>query len=134
MYMAFQILIFFFFLQYWGLNSGPMPLRHSQSFFVMDILQIGSCRTISPGWLQSTILLISASWEAKITDMSHRHPAQIFYLHCWSQHGYFSGIYCVSRIHLEFPTLGGSNLLQAQKCHRPPARLCKVSCDCDHRL
>jgi hypothetical protein len=25
---------------------------------------------------------------------------------CWSQPGYFSGIYCMSRICLEFPTLG----------------------------
>jgi hypothetical protein len=29
-------------------------------------------RTICPGWPQTTILLISASPEARITDMSHQ--------------------------------------------------------------
>jgi hypothetical protein len=27
-----------------------------------------------------------------------------------------------------------SSFLQAQKCHRPPVRPCKVSCNCDHSL
>jgi hypothetical protein len=32
--------------------------------------------TICPRWLQTTILLISASWVASITDVSHQHLVQ----------------------------------------------------------
>jgi hypothetical protein len=32
-------------------------------------------RTICPGWLRTTILLISASWVARITAVSHWHLA-----------------------------------------------------------
>jgi hypothetical protein len=28
-------------------------------------------RTVFPGWLQTTVLLISVSWVARITGMSH---------------------------------------------------------------
>jgi hypothetical protein len=31
--------------------------------------------TVCPRWLWTTILLISASWVARITGMSHWHPA-----------------------------------------------------------
>jgi hypothetical protein len=34
-------------------------------------------KTICPGWLQTMILLISASWVARITDVSHR-PSYVF--------------------------------------------------------
>jgi hypothetical protein len=34
--------------------------------------------TVCPGWLQTTILLISASWLARIIDVSHRHLAVPF--------------------------------------------------------
>jgi hypothetical protein len=34
--------------------------------------------TICPGWLPVTILLISASWVARITGMSHLYPAKSF--------------------------------------------------------
>jgi hypothetical protein len=37
-------------------------------------LEIGSCRTICPGWLGTPILLISASWVARIIGVSHRRP------------------------------------------------------------
>jgi hypothetical protein len=71
---------FFFFLWYWGLNSRPTPTLHQPFFFffhqpflcVCDgFLQDRVLRTISPGWLQTMILLISASWVARITGMSH---------------------------------------------------------------
>jgi hypothetical protein len=35
-------------------------------------------RTICPGWPPTSILLISVSWVASITGMSHWYPAQLF--------------------------------------------------------
>jgi hypothetical protein len=32
-------------------------------------------QTICPGWLWTAFFLISASWVARITGMSHWHPA-----------------------------------------------------------
>jgi hypothetical protein len=37
-------------------------------------------QTICPGWLETSILLISASWVARITGMSHWHWAQVCFL------------------------------------------------------
>jgi hypothetical protein len=36
-------------------------------------------RNICLGWLQTTILLISASWVAGITGVSHQQPATAFF-------------------------------------------------------
>jgi hypothetical protein len=49
------------------LNSGPVPWATPPGFFQDRV----SC----PGWFQSAVFLISASWVARITDMSHQHPA-----------------------------------------------------------
>jgi hypothetical protein len=46
-----------------------LELLH-QPFFVIDFFQARVSQTFCPGWLQ--ILLISASWVARITSMSHR--------------------------------------------------------------
>jgi hypothetical protein len=43
-----------------GLHLEPLH----QSFFVMGFFQDRVSRTIFPGWLQTKILLISASWVA----------------------------------------------------------------------
>jgi hypothetical protein len=43
-----------------------------QSFFRDGFLQDRVSPTIYPGWLWTQSLLISASWVAKITDMSHQ--------------------------------------------------------------
>jgi hypothetical protein len=42
---------------------------------VTGIFEIGSHEPFSPGWLQTVNLLISASWVAKLTAVSHQHPA-----------------------------------------------------------
>jgi hypothetical protein len=42
-------------------------------------------QTIFLGWLQTLILLISASWKAKITGVSHQQPA--FFTILYSQTG-----------------------------------------------
>jgi hypothetical protein len=64
----------FFFLWYWGLNSGPTPWASPPALFMKGFFfffEIGSHGTICPGWLWNTILLVSASWVARITGVSH---------------------------------------------------------------
>jgi hypothetical protein len=66
-------LIFFFVcVWYWSLNSGPtpwatLPATFYDGFFWDRILQ-----TICPGWLWTSLLLTSASWVDRMTDMSHQ--------------------------------------------------------------
>jgi hypothetical protein len=38
-------------------------------------------QTVCPGWFPTEILLISASWVARITGVSHRHPAPATFNH-----------------------------------------------------
>jgi hypothetical protein len=44
--------------------------------FVLGFLKIGSSKLFALGWLRTVILLISASWVARVTGVSHWHPAQ----------------------------------------------------------
>jgi hypothetical protein len=74
---------FFFFFQHWSLNSGPTPLATSPAFFwcVCD----GYFREFReifawPGWRQTMILLISASWVYKITGVSHSAQLMLTFL------------------------------------------------------
>jgi hypothetical protein len=57
----------FIYLQYWGLNSGLI----SQDRILW---------TICPGWLPNVILLISASWVARITGVSHQRCCVYYFL------------------------------------------------------
>jgi hypothetical protein len=52
------VMDFFFFFFFWGRISW----------------------TICPGWLQTAILLISVSWVARITGVSHWHPVELHIL------------------------------------------------------
>jgi hypothetical protein len=55
-------------------------LSHSTSpIFLWRVFQARVLRTICLGWLWTSILLISASWVARIIGVSHRHPAISFY-------------------------------------------------------
>jgi hypothetical protein len=56
-------------------------LNHSISiFFVLGCQSQGRVSwTICLGWPWTTILLISASWIARITGINHRHLARIFF-------------------------------------------------------
>jgi hypothetical protein len=65
----------------WGLNTGPhtweaggiLPLEPLwQPFFVLGTFKIGSWELFAQADFQMAILLISASWVARITGMSHR--------------------------------------------------------------
>jgi hypothetical protein len=42
---------------------------------VLNIFKIRSCEPFCPSWLWTKILLISASWVARIIGVSHQHPA-----------------------------------------------------------
>jgi hypothetical protein len=63
-----------FFLQYWGLNSGPTSLTTPPPFFFFFfcIFLIGSHKLLAWGWLWTVILLVSASWVARITGMGQQ--------------------------------------------------------------
>jgi hypothetical protein len=59
------------------LNLGHHHLlaRCSTSPFVLGIFEIGSLKLFDLGWIRTTIFMISASWVARITGVSHRCPA-----------------------------------------------------------
>jgi hypothetical protein len=59
-------------LQFWSLNSGRTPWATPPALFYGGFFKIGPHGTICLGWLQTTILLISASWVARIIGVSHR--------------------------------------------------------------
>jgi hypothetical protein len=66
----------FFIFQYWGLNSGPSPWATSLSPFWDEYFQDRVLWTICLGRLQTVILLISASWVARIIGTSHQYLAE----------------------------------------------------------
>jgi hypothetical protein len=75
----------FFFPQYWDLNSGPIHLEPlCQPFFLWRVFQDRVLWTICLVWLQTSIFLISASWVARITGVSHRHLAPFAFYHSLS--------------------------------------------------
>jgi hypothetical protein len=57
------------------LNSGPLLEPLHQPTFVKGFLWGRVSQTICQGRLGTTILLISASWVARITGMGHQCPA-----------------------------------------------------------
>jgi hypothetical protein len=72
-------------LPYWGLNS---PWATPPALFLWRVFRDRVLLTICPGWLQTTILLISDSWVAKIIGVSHQHLARNTFLkksffQCW---------------------------------------------------
>jgi hypothetical protein len=57
-------------LQYWGLNSESTAWATPPAIFLWRVFQDRVSWTIYPGWLQTEILLIFASWVARITGVS----------------------------------------------------------------
>jgi hypothetical protein len=53
-----------------GLQLKPLH----QPFFMKGFFKVESCKLFVQGWLQTKILLIFASWVARITGMSHWCP------------------------------------------------------------
>jgi hypothetical protein len=62
---------FFFFLRCWGLNSGPSTWASLLALFCDGSFWDRVSQTICPGWVRTTILLISASCVARNIGMSH---------------------------------------------------------------
>jgi hypothetical protein len=58
---------------------GQASAAHKTIHFVLHVgyFQDRVSQTISPGWLQTVILLISASQVGRITGVSHWHPAHL---------------------------------------------------------
>jgi hypothetical protein len=58
-----------------GLELRAYTLSHSTiPSFLWWVFQDRVSWTICPGWLWTVILLIAASWLARIIGLSHRHP------------------------------------------------------------
>jgi hypothetical protein len=78
LYTLIYLFIYVFTWQYWDLHSGPHACSTESTawitlpaLFGLGIFQIGPCKLFAQGWLGTTILLISASWLARITGVSH---------------------------------------------------------------
>jgi hypothetical protein len=67
---SFQLFIFFF-LWCWDLNSGSTPWATLPALFCDRSFRDRVSWTVCLGWLRTTILLIPASWIARIVGMSH---------------------------------------------------------------
>jgi hypothetical protein len=67
--------LFFSFLWYWSLNSGPSPWVTPPALFLWRVFQDRISQTVCLARLPTVILLISASWVARIAGVSHRCPA-----------------------------------------------------------
>jgi hypothetical protein len=67
------LVLFCFGTQAW--TQGLHLLSHSTSPFCVRYFQDRVSRTICPAWLQTAILLTSASQVARIIGMSYQHPA-----------------------------------------------------------
>jgi hypothetical protein len=61
----------FFSLRNWGLNSETTPRATPPAFFCGGLFWDRVLQTISPSWLWTSILLISASWVSRITGVNH---------------------------------------------------------------
>jgi hypothetical protein len=60
------------------LKSRSTPWVTSPAPFCERLFQDSVSQTICPGWFRTAILLISASWVARITGANHWHPARSF--------------------------------------------------------
>jgi hypothetical protein len=77
--------ISFSFLWYWGLNSGSSPWATPPALFLWRDFQDRVSWTICPSWLQTLILLISASWVARIIGVECLALAAFLMKNPWDQ-------------------------------------------------
>jgi hypothetical protein len=70
------------------LQSRHFTLSHTSSSFCSGYFGDGVWWTICPDWPHMAILSVSASQIARITDMSHQHPAwsRWFWWMCFTNH------------------------------------------------
>jgi hypothetical protein len=74
------LILFFFFFVVPGFELRAYTLNHSTSPFLWWYFWDRVSWTICPSWLQTSILLISASWVVRITDVSHWYPVSSSFL------------------------------------------------------
>jgi hypothetical protein len=70
---------YFFFLQYWDLNSGPTPWATPLAHFCEGFFQDKVFPNYLPGLAWNCDPPVSASWGARIIDVSHQHLTQYFF-------------------------------------------------------
>jgi hypothetical protein len=75
-----ELTVFFFFFLVLGLELRVFPWATPPSLFLWRVFQDRVSWTICLGCLWTKILLISISWVARITGMSHQHPAIVKFL------------------------------------------------------
>jgi hypothetical protein len=68
------LLSFLFCFAVLGLEFRAFTCRHSTNPFLWWVFSSWVSQTICVGWIQTSILLISASFVTRITGVSHQHP------------------------------------------------------------
>jgi hypothetical protein len=70
-------IVWFFFLQYWDLNTGPSPWAIPPALFCEFFFKDRVSLTVFLGWLQTIILLTFASWVTRIIGVSYQAPSYL---------------------------------------------------------
>jgi hypothetical protein len=105
--MFFCFLMCLIFFQCWDLNWGPTPWATPPALFCDRFFWDKVLWTICPGCLQTVILLISASWVARITGVSHQCLASKIHLKVY-HFNYFKCTICAT-ISINFRTFSSSH-------------------------
>jgi hypothetical protein len=74
----------FFFFAVLGLELRSYTLSHSPALYVLGYFRDRVLQTICPGWIWTMILMISASWVARITGVSLQCQALLLFWRCYS--------------------------------------------------
>jgi hypothetical protein len=77
---SFSFFLCFFFLQYWGLNSGPTPWVSPPALFCEGFFQDRVLRTICLGWLPTMILPPSSPFDFKHNKISNKNKTNLLSL------------------------------------------------------
>jgi hypothetical protein len=70
--MLIKLIFIFIYLQYWSLNSRSSHWVTSPALFLWCVFFWDrTLRTICPGWLQTAIFLVSASWVYRFSGVGN---------------------------------------------------------------
>jgi hypothetical protein len=99
------------------LNTGTKPWANPPILFCNGFFQDRVLQTICPGWPQTSLLLIFASWVARITGVSHQPPAWRIFLVC--KISYFSVLcyFCINHILTKGIKTENANIAQISFCN-----------------
>jgi hypothetical protein len=97
---------FFFFICHTGVWTQCLHFEPlCQPCFVLDFFQYRVKQTICTGWLWTTILLITASWVARIIAVSHQHPALMVLLFIYVYFLFINESVLWKIMHLKWPII-----------------------------